>query len=304
MLPTRSEVPFVTLTPNLALDRTLELSAPLVPGTLHRVAGVREVAGGKGVNVARVLKMLGAEVTVAGVLGGFNGQKFRHLLEQEALTGVFEEVEGETRECHILLDGQAHTTFRPTEVYERGPAVTPDDWRALVARLPEGRLIVSGSLPGGLSAEAFRALLLELPRETIVDSSGEALRAALQAGVALVKPNRQELEGLVPVQGEGVAEAKLLYETYGVPILLSLGARGAVYIADETLRVPAPEIVVRNPVASGDCLLAAFVWARSEGWSLADALRLGVAAGAENAAGGGGASITRAAVMTRFRADA
>lgn len=297
-------MPFVTLTPNLALDRTLELNTPLTPETLHRVGSVREVAGGKGVNVARVLKMLGAEVTVAGFLGGFNGQKFRYLLEQEALTGVFGEVEGETRECHILLDGQIHTTSHPTEVYERGPLITPGDWRALVAQLPVGRLVVSGSLPNGLSAEAFRALLLELPQKPVVDTSGEALRAALGAGAALVKPNRQELAGIVPVQGDGVAEAKLLYETYGVPILLSLGAQGAAYVADETLRVPAPEIMVRNPVASGDCLLAAFLWARSEGWSLTDALRLGVAAGAENAAGGGGAKLTRVAVMTRLKAYA
>ena len=296
-------MPFVTLTPNLALDRTLELSAPLVPQTLHRVRSVREVAGGKGVNVARVLRTLGAEVTVAGFLGGFNGQKFRQLLAAEGLTGVFHEVSGETRECHILLDGRAHPISQPTEVYEGGPTVTPDDWRALVARLPEGRLIVSGSLPSGLSPEVFRTLLLELPRQPAVDSSGGALRAALGAGVALVKPNRQELEGLVPVQGDGVAEAKLLYETYGVPILLSLGAQGAAYVADETLRIPAPEVVMRNPVASGDCLLAAFMWARSEGWNLTDALRLGVAAGAENAARGSGARLTRADVMTRLEAE-
>ena len=138
----------------------------------------------------------------------------------------------------------------------------------------------------------------------MVDSSGAALRAALSGrAVALVKPNRHELAELVPVQGDGIAEAKLLYERYGVPILLSLGARGAAYIAEQTLRVPAPKVEVTNPVASGDCLLAAFVWARSEGWSLGDALRLGVSAGAENAASGGGATVTWAGVMARFTAQ-
>ena len=289
-------MPFVTLTPNLALDRTLELSGALTPEALHRVGRVREVAGGKGVNVARALRTLGAEVTVAGFLGGFNGQKFRHLLAQEGLTGLFGGVEGETRECHILLDGRVH----PTEVYENGPFVTPDDLRDLAERLPEGRLIVSGSLPRGLTADAFRAFLRELPHKPVVDSSGEALRAALEAGVALVKPNRAELGSLLPVSGEGVAEARLLYGRYGVPILLSLGAKGAAYVAEQTLVVPAPEVEVRNPVGSGDCLLAAFVWARTEGWSLEDALRLGVAAGAENAVRGGGAELTRAGVMARF----
>ena len=298
-----ADVAFVTLTPNLALDRTLKLQTPLTPGELHRVKGLREAAGGKGVNVARVLQILGAKVTVAGFLGGFNGQKFRALLAQEGLPGVFEEVSGETRECHILLDGSTH----PTEVYEAGPTVTADDWRRLAAQLPEelpeGQMIVSGSLPRGLSPEAFRALLQELPRKPVVDSSGAALWAALEAGVALVKPNRHELAELLPVQGDGVAEAKRLFERYGVPILLSLGAQGAAYIAEQTLRVPAPEVEVTNPVASGDCLLAAFVWARSEEWSLEGALRLGVSAGAEDAAQGGGAAVTRAGIMARFAAQ-
>ncbi len=294
---------FVTLTPNLALDRTLELRTPLTPGELHRVKRLREAAGGKGVNVARVLQILGAEVTVTGFLGGFNGQKFHALLAEEGLPGVFEEVSGETRECHIVLDGRSH----PTEIYEGGPTVTADDWRRLTAQLseqlPKGQVIVSGSLPRGLSPEAFRALLQELPRKPVVDSSGAALRAALEAGVALVKPNRHELAELLPVQSDGVAEAKRLFERYGVPILLSLGAQGAAYIAEQTLQAPAPKVEVVNPVASGDCLLAAFVWARSEGWSLEGALRLGVSAGAENAAQGGGAAVTRAGVMMRFAAQ-
>jgi len=296
-------VPFITLTPNPALDRTLELATPLIPGNLHRVAKVREAAGGKGVNVARVLQILGADVTVTGFLGGFNGQKFRHLLAGEGLPGVFEAVSGETRECHIILGGVLDGRAQPTEIYEGGPSVTAADWRSLTARLPEGRLVVSGSLPRGLAPETFKALLLELVQsgyKPTVDSSGAALRAALGAGVALVKPNRRELAELLPVQGDGIAEAKLLFGSYGVPILLSLGAAGAAYIAGETLRVPAPAVEAVNPVASGDCLLAAFIWARSEGWSLTDALRLGVAAGAENAAAGGGARITRAGLLTRF----
>ncbi len=144
---------------------------------------------------------------------------------------------------------------------------------------------------------AVTSLLAQLPHKPVVDTSGEALEVALEAGVALVKPNRAELEVLLPVKDDGVAEAKLLYETYGVPILLSLGARGAAHIADEAHVAPAPAADVVNPVASGDCLLAAFLWARGEGWTVQEALRLGVAAGTENAVQGGGARITRAGVM-------
>ncbi len=291
----KADMAFITLTPNLALDRTLTLSHPLTPEALHRVRKVREAAGGKGVNVARVLEVLGADVTVAGFLGGFNGQKFRHLLGQEGLTGLFETVGGETRECHILLDAHAH----PTEVYEKGPVVTPEDWRNLVERFPVGQVIVSGSLPPGISPADFRELLQEL-QQPVVDSSGDALRAALDAGVALVKPNRAELESLVPVTGNGVSEAQTLYERCGVPILLTLGADGAAYVGEEVQVCPAPQVEVVNPVASGDSLLAAFLWARAEGWSVKRALKLGVAAGAENAACGGGARLSREGVMRRL----
>ena len=293
---------FVTLTPNLALDRTLQLTQVLVPGTLHRVLSVNEVAGGKGVNVARALKVLGADVTVTGFLGGFNGRKFRHLLAEEGLTGTFEQVAGETRECHILLSSADGGDIdpHPTEVYERGPAISRGDWSRLLPRLPEGQVIISGSLAPGTDAKTFGEMLTRLPNTPVVDTSGEALEVALKAGVALVKPNRAELAGLLPVKGDGVAEAELLYETYGVPILLSLGAQGAAHIADEVHVAPAPAADVVNPVASGDCLLAAFLWARGEGWTVQEALRLGVAAGTENAVQGGGARITKSGVMVRF----
>ena len=43
----------VTVTPNPSIDRTVELSAPLTRGAVHRVSSVTSEPGGKGVNVAR-----------------------------------------------------------------------------------------------------------------------------------------------------------------------------------------------------------------------------------------------------------
>ncbi|HXK40047.1 MAG TPA: PfkB family carbohydrate kinase, partial [Candidatus Paceibacterota bacterium] len=100
----KPSIPIVAFTPNLALGRTLELDRQLTPEKLHRVRVTHEATGGGGVNLARVVKALGGEVIVAGFLAGWNGQKFQQLLSSESLSGVFQEVEGETRECHILLD--------------------------------------------------------------------------------------------------------------------------------------------------------------------------------------------------------
>ena len=88
-------------------------------GALHRVRDTRELAGGKGVNLARAVRALEGDVVVAGFLAGWNGRKFRSLLNGEGLEGVFEEVPGETRDCHALLDGGDH----PTELNEAGPTV-------------------------------------------------------------------------------------------------------------------------------------------------------------------------------------
>ena len=80
---------------------------------------------------------------MAGFLAGWNGQKFQQLLSNESLSGIFQEVEGETRECHILLDGRS----QPTEVYESGPTVSIRGLGKALQKLPSGKIVVSGSLP-------------------------------------------------------------------------------------------------------------------------------------------------------------
>ena len=271
--------PIVAFTPNLALGRTLELDRQLTPEKLHRVRVTHEAAGGGGVNLARVVTALGGEVIVAGFLAGWNGQKFQQLLSSEGLSGVFQEVEGETRECHILLDGRPH----PTEVYESGPSVSTEDWADLLKKLPYGKIVVSGSLPPGITPEAFPTLLREFPSRPVVDTSGPTLVAALEARVALVKANQAELANVMGRDSAGIEEAIELFRQYQTPILLTQGASGAALIDRESYWAEPPEVSVRNPVCSGDSLLGAFLWELAQGATSAEALRIGVAAGAENA---------------------
>jgi tagatose 6-phosphate kinase len=275
----KPSIPIVAFTPNLALGRTLELDRQLTPEKLHRVRVTHEAAGGGGVNLARVVTALGGEVIVAGFLAGWNGQKFQQLLSSESLSGVFQEVEGETRECHILLDGRPH----PTEVYESGPTVSTEDWAELLKKLPSGKIVVSGSLPPGITPEAFRTLLREFPSRPVVDTSGPTLVAALEARVALVKANQAELANVMGRDSAGVEETIELFRHYQTPVLLTQGASGAALIDRESYWAKPPEVSVRNPVCSGDSLLGAFLWELAQGATSAEALRMGVAAGAENA---------------------
>lgn len=287
------------MTPNAAIDRILHLNQPRALHGLNRVARAIESAGGKGMNVARVLRGLGAEVSVAGFLAGLNAARFRALLERDGLAGHFVTVTGETRECQILVDGRGE----PMEINDPGPLAAADDWERLAAELPEGRLVISGSLPPGLSPEEFGEFLTELAKRRgeapVVDTSGPYLVAAVAAGAALVKPNEHEI-GLLSGTPDPVEAALEVYARTGVPVLLTLGAVGAAYVGGESVFVPAPVIDAVNPVASGDCLLAAFLWASASGWPAGEALRLGVAAGAANAKSGGGGRVGGAQVFEQF----
>ncbi len=326
--------PIVALTPNPAIDRTLTLRRALEPGTLHRVDHVREAAGGKGVNLARAVAALAGTVdatgphaaasndagasrdagastearaprdalVVAGPLGGFNGRKFRALLEAEGLRGAFTEVGGETRVCTIVVDGSAH----PTEINEAGPEVEETAWRALLEGLPDGRLVVSGSLPPGTRPEVVAAMLAARNEPFAVDAHGTALLAALAAGADLVKPNRRELEEIARLLGlpspeDPLATAVDLRRRYGARVLVTLGDEGALLVADERLHAQAPRVDVTNPIGSGDCLLGAFLWAEEAGEPMKRALALATAAGADNARRGGGGQIDGGAVRALAR---
>jgi fructose-1-phosphate kinase PfkB-like protein len=124
---------------------------------------------------------------VAGFLAGWNGAKVRELLQGEGITGVFEEVPGETRECHALLDDGAH----PTEINEAGPEVPQTAWERLLGRLPAGTVVLSGSLPPGIDDDTFVRLVADLTGPPVVDMSGSALAAAVSAGAAMISRNRR-----------------------------------------------------------------------------------------------------------------
>jgi len=286
----------VALTPNLAIDRTLTLDRGLEPGTLHRVRQVREAAGGKGVNLTRAVRALGGEGVVAGPVTGFNGRKFAALLQSEGLRGALTELpgDGETRQCTIVVDNGPY----PTEINEPGPEVGLETWASLLAGLPEGRRVVSGSLPPGSAKDAFVALLARAGGPFAVDTHGAALVAAVRAGpeggVDLVKPNRRELVdaaeqlGLGADRDEPYALAVAIQRRYGVRVLMSRGSEGALLVGAERWIARAPRVEVVNPVGSGDAMLGAFLVAEESGSPPDRALALAVAAGADNARRGGG----------------
>lgn len=255
-----------------AIDRTLELSDSLETGGVNRTARVHERAGGKAINVAGVLTTLGAECLAITVRAGFNGQKLEALLTRQGINHKTLEVQGETRECQAIISGD-----HPTEINESGPSLTARDLLELERLIPRETswVIVSGSLPPGMALNDFSAWLRHLRRFQIaVDTSGAALRAALEVGVKLIKPNTAELEQL------GLSAIDV-FEKYGVSVLHSRGALGLEYVGPKGHQQQhAARINLINPVGAGDATLAGFVFALERDQSVQDALQMATACGA------------------------
>jgi 1-phosphofructokinase family hexose kinase len=263
----------VTICLHPAIDRTLELGNLLEAGGVNRTTRVHERAGGKAINVAAVLTTLGAECLAITVRAGFNGHKLEALLERQGIKHKTLEVQGETRECQAIISGD-----HPTEVNESGPSLTARDLLELEHLIPRETswVIVSGSLPPGIALNDFSAWLRHFQArfQVAVDTSGAALRVALEVRVSLIKPNTSELEHLGMTAHE-------VFEKHGVSVLHSRGELGLEYVGPEgQLQQHAARINVINPVGAGDATLAGFVFALEQNQSVANALNMAVACGA------------------------
>jgi tagatose 6-phosphate kinase len=254
----------VTVTLNAALDVTYAV-AELRPGASHRVSSVVETAGGKGVNVASVLAQGGLPVVATGIVGGCVGSRIRADLDSRAVPHDFADCAGESRRTLTVVSGRDSDA---TVFNELGPQVSAPEWRGFLAHLgglvrhtSATVVVASGSLPCGVPPNAY-AELLELAHEagcrTVLDTSGEALGAALVAGPDVVKPNRDELLEVTGV-GDLSAGVAALRRMGARNVLASAGADGMLLVGEEGLalagRVDPP--LIGNPTGAGDAAVAA-----------------------------------------------
>ena len=219
----------LTVTPNVALDITYQVDR-LLPGSSHRVRVVEERAGGKGVNVARVLHALGHDTMVLGFVGGAAAAAITGDLAQAGLAQELIAVEGPTRRSVAVVDaGDGEATL----FNEPGPPVPAASWgrleALLAARLPDAEaLVVAGSLPPGADGDACARMvrLAAAGRVTVlVDTAGEALVRAAAAGADILKPNADEL--LASTGRAGIAAGAAELRRRGAKaVVASLGTDG------------------------------------------------------------------------------
>lgn len=251
----------LTVTPNPALDLTWHVDR-LVEGGTHRADAGAARAGGKGLNVARVVHAEGAEVLAVTTSGGRVGEEFAAELRASGVPHTLVPVAAETRRSIAVVDEALGDT---TIINERGVNPTDIEWAALLAevveRLPGATvLVISGSMPPG-APESLLPMLIAVGSDAgvpvIVDTSGPALLRAADAGAAVLKPNAAEL-----AEATGIADpiegARSLIARGTDLVLLSLGADGMLAVtASDLVHARLDEPLAGNPTGAGDAGVAA-----------------------------------------------
>lgn len=288
----------LTITPNPAIDRSLFVPH-LQIGEVHRATRLHLAAGGKGLNVFRASRILSQKATVTGPLAGFTGTLIASLAETEGIRADwFYLKRGESRNC-LLLQQEGRDS---TVINEPGFRLDPEEWSAFVEHCRElssrsEGACVCGSFPPGLTADDAGLLFSALESEhhpLLIDSSGEALKAALERP-ALIKINQGELIQALGWEGEpddwkGIQRAGLprrqtlsALDSRLTALIITLGEQGAVWIERQSLwKAVPPRVPVKSSVGSGDAFSAALLAALLRGFPPQECLRWGVAAGTAN----------------------
>lgn len=259
-----------TITLNPAIDHTVYVDR-LVIGGLNRTGRFTYNAGGKGINVSKMLNVFHTENKAVTVIAGKNGEAFKERCYEAGLDTICWAADGETRENTKIVDLEHSVT---TELNEPGPAVTEElldqILNDLLSRaLPGDIVVLTGSLPKGVSPETYgkwAAALAEKNVKVFLDASGEALRLGLQAGVYAAKPNRLELEQLlnksISSEEEIISAGQKLLSQNLKKVIVSLGEKGAYYFEEGyTYYIPPMDVPVLSTVGAGDSMVAALIYA-------------------------------------------
>lgn len=279
--------PIVTLTLNPSIDLSCR-AQEVRPIRKIRTYGERYDSGGGGINVARVIGILGGSTLPVYLAGGFTGEAFDILFGRENIPGKRISTKGATRVSHTVYEEMTGKEYR---FIPEGATIEESEWQAaLDAVVAEDAdfVVASGSVPRGAPENIYALLAQRLAgsgRRLVLDTSGAPLAAALRHGVYLAKPSIGELETLIgrPLPELSLVQnvARELVAKGAAEILaVSMGHNGAVLATkQETLHLPAPPVTAISAVGAGDAFVGAMTYALAQGRPLVDAFRLAVATG-------------------------
>ena len=281
-----------TVTLNPAVDREMTVDA-IAFDTVLRALEWRVDCGGKGFNVARMLKSLGTSSVALGFAAGKSGEMLNDKLQSLGIETAFVWVDGETRTNVSIVSAE---NGQYVKVNEPGPTINGADLAQLAQKIRDrvqagDWWVLAGSLPPGVEPSYYTELITIIQSagaKVFLDTSDEALRQNCGAKPLLVKPNDEEAHALtgLPVNTPAeIAAVGMAISAMGpASVVISLGKVGAVLVdKGKAWLAASPKIVAANPIGAGDSMVAGIVWGLSQGDSMQDALCKGIASGAATA---------------------
>lgn len=301
----------VTVTLNPAVDVSTAVERVTDTRKLRCDAALKHPGGG-GINVARMIERLSGDCVALYLAGGALGQELCRLVDEDGVRGLCIEIAGETRESFAVCEKATGRQFR---FVLPGPAVSEHEWENCLAQFKTFQptpnyLVLSGSLPPGVPADIYASFIRAARANgtrVVLDSSGPPLRAALEAGVFLVKPSLGELSELAGRTLAGEAEwhaaaLELVHDGRAQIVALTLGSLGALLVTEhEVLRASALPVNVVSAIGAGDALVGALVWALDRDAALDEAFRYGLAAASASLASAGTGLCSREEVERLYR---
>jgi 1-phosphofructokinase len=281
----------ITVTLNPALDKTIEIDEFKI-GSVNRIVSTRVDAGGKGINVSKVIKELQYTSLALGFLGGGSGSQIKNYLDDLNIDNEFLLVKGETRTNLKIIDKVNKTH---TDINENGPSLGKQDITNIKEKImqhckEDSLVVLSGSVPNEVSSSIYSEIIKDVKNKggkVILDAEGELLMEGIKAGPYMVKPNIDELEkafGMSINNEEEVIETAKKILEYGVKyVVISLGSEGSIFISsDKVAKVKGIKVQVKSTVGAGDSMVAALAVATEKDYTLEEAIKLACATSTAN----------------------
>ena len=248
---------------NASVDKRYEMKE-LEKGTVMRAFKVENTPGGKGINVANVVTILGEECIATGFLGGKTGKFIEEKLADYNIKSDFIKINGETRECLAIITED----LDQTEILEPGPEVSMEEQNKFLLKYKEliksrNIIVASGSVPRNIP-KSFYGELISIANKNnkkfLLDTSGELLVEGIKSKPFFIKPNRDEIEALtgkrIETDKDAIEEIKKFQEQGIEFVVISLGSKGSIAgYKGKFYKVIVPKVKAANPVGSGDLML-------------------------------------------------
>ncbi|WML35221.1 1-phosphofructokinase [Clostridium sp. OS1-26] len=277
-----------TVTFNPSIDYVIKVEN-FAAGTVNRVVNENKYAGGKGINVSRVLNNLGIKSRALGFIGGFTGQFIESFLKKEEVYTDFIQVNGDTR-INVKLSSNEET-----EINGSGPNISDEDLDKLFEKIDtlnsEDILVLAGNVQKSLQRNIYSQIQEKVKNKevkVIVDTTGEALISTLKHKPFLIKPNNHELGEIFNIEihkkEDIIKYSQRLREMGAQNVIISMAGEGALLICSEGVyHASAPKGIVKNSVGAGDSLIAGFLASYSKTYNITEAFKYGVASGSATA---------------------